>query len=108
MKIEINCEALDKDVSYWYDTASPSDISNALYHGYKIVSDPSFGRKIDENDMSKMAREKEVLLVELHTYKRSLESIRLDTMDECKELNKERLQEKEERIEELKQTKDDE
>ena len=106
MKIEINCEALDKDVSYWYDTASPSDISNALYHGYKIVSDPSFGRKIDENDVnevSTLVREKEVLLVELQHYKQSLESIRLDTMDECKELNKERLQEKEERIEELKQ-----
>jgi|TARA_B110000285_G_scaffold199525_1_gene232762 hypothetical protein len=109
MKIEINCEALDKDVSNWYDTAIPSDISNALYHGYKIVSDPSFGRKIDENDVnevSTLVREKEVLLVELQHYKQSLESIRADTINDCRELNKERLQEKEERIKELKQLND--
>lgn len=109
MKIEINCEALDKDVLEWYDTAIPSDISNALYHGYKIVSDPSFGRKIDENDVnevSTLVREKEVLLVELQHYKQSLESIRADTINDCRELNKERLQEKEERIKELKQLND--
>jgi hypothetical protein len=103
MNLEIDIEALDKDVLEWYSNASKSDISNALYHGFKIVSDPSFGRKIDDNDVSTMAREKELLLVELQNYKQSIERIREDTMNECKETSRERLQEKEERIEELKQ-----
>ena len=58
MNIEIDIEALDTEVLKWYSSASKSDISNALYHGFKIVSDPSFGRKIDDNDMSTIAREK--------------------------------------------------
>ena len=100
MNLEIDIETLSNDVLKWYSSASKSDISNALYHGYKIVSDPSFGRKIDDNDVSTMAREKELLLVELQNYKQSIERIREDTMSECKETSRERLQEKEERIEE--------
>ena len=60
----------------------------------------------DVNEVSTLVREKEVLLVELQHYKQSLESIRADTINDCRELNKERLQEKEERIKELKQLND--
>ncbi len=101
MKIDIKVGALDSAVLEWFDTASQSDITNALYHGYRIVSNPNFNKNIDDSE----EREKQLLLDEIKGLKRSLESIRESTIQECKQNNLERLAEKDARIQELKEDK---
>ena len=101
MKLDIKVGALDSGVLEWFDTASQSDITNALYHGYRIVSNPNFNKSIDD----RVQYEKEVLMEENKALKRSLESIRETTIQECKENSMERLSEKEARIQELREDK---
>ena len=48
MKLDINVGILDHKVLNWYDTASENDITNALYHGYRVVSNPEYSKKLDE------------------------------------------------------------
>ena len=42
MKIDVNVGVLDQSILKWYDSASTDEITNALYHGYRVVSDPSY------------------------------------------------------------------
>ncbi len=98
MKIDIKVGTLDSAVLEWFDTASQSDITNALYHGYRIVSNPNFNKNIDDS----LEQEKEILTEEIKGLKRSLDSIRETTIQECKQNNLERMAEKEAIIQELK------
>tara|TARA_A100001011_G_scaffold396972_1_gene496548 strand:+ start:2000 stop:3409 length:1410 start_codon:yes stop_codon:yes gene_type:complete len=106
MKIDIDIELLDKSILNWYETASKNDITNALIHGQRIVTNPSFNRlEIDTSQakIDEIEKEKELLLDEIKSYKRSIDKIREETILEYKELNKDRFLEKDERIHELKQ-----
>lgn len=47
MKIDINVGILDHEVLDWYDNASQNDITNALYHGFRVVSNPEYNKKLD-------------------------------------------------------------
>ena len=38
MKLDINVGILDHKVLDWYDNASENEVTNALYHGYRVVS----------------------------------------------------------------------
>ena len=104
-ELDIKVGDLDTSVLKWFDTASVSDITNALYHGYRIVSNPNFNKNIDDSEVSNLEREKELLMDELKGYKRSIETIRESTIQEYKLINMERLAEKETRIQELKEDK---
>lgn len=106
MKVEINLDLLDNSILSWYESASKNDISNALYHGYKIVTNPSFNNRLDVDDrqheISMIEKENQLLLDELNSYKRSITKVREETIEECRLHNSDRIKEKEERIQELK------
>jgi len=48
MKLDINVGILDSDVLDWYDNASQNEVSNALYHGFRVVSNSDYSKKLDE------------------------------------------------------------
>ena len=107
MKIDINPGSLDREILSWYDTASVSEITNAVYHGYKIVSNPDFNRCIDNSSVSKLECENSMLIEELNTYKTRAERIRNETEIECRASMQEKCVLLDERLLELKQDKSD-
>ena len=48
MKVDINVGILDHKVLDWYDSASENEVTNAIYHGYRVVSNPEYSKKLDE------------------------------------------------------------
>jgi hypothetical protein len=48
MKLDINVGILDHKVLDWYDNASENEVTNALYHGYRVVSNLEYSKKLDE------------------------------------------------------------
>ena len=48
MKLDINVGILDAEVLNWYDNASENEVTNAIYHGYRVVSNPEYSKKLDE------------------------------------------------------------
>ena len=48
MKLDINVGILDHKVLDWYDNASENEVTNAIYHGYRVVSNPEYSKKLDE------------------------------------------------------------
>ena len=54
MKLEVNVGDLDSSILDWYDNADPIDITNALYHGYNIVSNPQFSKHLEGKTDSAM------------------------------------------------------
>ena len=54
MKLEVNVGELDSTILKWYDNADPIDITNALYHGYNIVSNPQFNKHLETTSDSKL------------------------------------------------------
>lgn len=105
MKVEIIPDTLDREVLTWYDSASPTEISNALYHGYKIVSNPDFNRCIDQSGVSQLECDNSMLIEELKTYKTRIDKIRLETEVECRSSIQEKMNLLDERIVELKEEK---
>ena len=101
LSLELNLNLLDKDILDWYNNSSVDDISNALYHGYKIVSNPLFNKRIEveENYDNKL----ELLQDEIQHYKQKMRDIRDEVKLEMMELNGKLLEEKNLRLEEYKE-----
>ena len=103
LTLDFDLDVLDKNVLKWYNSSSTSDISNALYHGYRIVSDDTFNTRIDTTDVNKIT----TLETEIKEYKARLSTIRSEVKNELIEMNKEILQEKNMRLHEYKERVDE-
>ena len=104
MKLEVNIGDLDSSILDWYDNADPIDITNALYHGYNIVSNPQFSKHLEgktDSAMDLLQEENTMLKNKVEMYSKDLDSIVKETRDKCTIEWSDRLNDKDQRIEEL-------
>ena len=106
MKIDVNVGVLDQSILKWYDSASTEEITNALYHGYRIVSDPSYKERLEGSDETVLLKQsiemyKSQLKEAMESYSDRLngEQEKIKVRYEAEFMN--RLNEKENRINEI-------
>ncbi len=116
MNLNITTGDLNPSILRWLDKATPSEITNVIYHGWKIVTNPEYNKKLDEkSDTTKLEVEIQMLKdsVEFHQKQlkksQSVYNDQLDiSMSEMKtRYDKEysdRLRDKDERIYEMQNT----
>jgi hypothetical protein len=106
MKLEVNVGELDSTILKWYDNANPIDITNALYHGYNIVSNPQFNKHLETTSDSKLdmiQEENTMLKQKLEMYTKEIDTMTNEIKQKCSLEYSERLKDKEQRIEELRE-----
>jgi len=106
MKMDINVGVLDQSILKWYDSASTDEITNALYHGYRVVSDPSYKERLEGSDETLLLKQsiemyKSQLKEAMESYSDRLngEQEKMKVRYEAEFMN--RLNEKENRINEI-------
>ena len=117
MKLDINVGILDPEVLKWYDTASQNDITNALYHGFRVVSNPEYSKKLDEmpSGNENLLNEIEILEKQVEMYKiqlkenqdcfnKQMDSMVLETKSRFESQYSGMLKDKEDRINEIQKT----
>jgi hypothetical protein len=74
MKLDINVGILDHEVLDWYDTASQNHVTNALYHGFRVVSNAEYNKKLDEmpSTNENLLNQIEILEKQVEMYKTQL------------------------------------
>ena len=117
MKVDINVGILDHTVLNWYDTASENDITNALYHGYRVVSNPEYSKKLDEmpssndnllNKIEMLENQIEMYKIQLKenqdSFNKQMDSMVLETKSRFESQYSGMLKDKEDRINEIQKT----
>ena len=117
MKLDINVGILDHEVLDWYDSASQNDVTNALYHGFRVVSNAEYNKKLDEmpsvND--NLVNQIEILEKQVEMYKtqlkenqdsfnKQMDSMVLETKSRFDSQYSGMLKDKEDRINEIQKT----
>ncbi len=113
MKIDVDVGIIDSSILDWYDNASKNDVTNALYHGFRVVSNPEYSKKLDSiTDNNKLELEIQVLRENLEMYKEQirknqeiyneeLDKLMLDTKVRYEKEYKDRIKEKDDRINDI-------
>lgn len=117
MKLEIEVGKLSTEVLDWYDNGSKNEISNALYHGYIVVTNPEYNKNVekretlDENLINKIdllenqiEMYKNQIKESQEIYTKQIESIILETKNRYESQYTIILKDKEERIEEFRKS----
>ena len=117
MKLDINVGILDHEVLDWYDNASKNDVTNALYHGFRVVSNPEYSKKLDEmpSGNENLVNQIEILEKQVEMYKtqikdnqdsfnKQMDSMVLETKSRFESQYSGILKDKEDRINEIQKT----
>ena len=116
MKLDINVGILDAEVLNWYDNASENEVTNAIYHGYRVVSNPEYSKKLDEmpssndnlvNQIEILEKQVEMYKIQLREpglYNKQMDSIVLETKSRYESQYSGRLKSKDDRICEIQKT----
>ncbi len=117
MKLDINVGILDHKVLDWYDSVSENDTTNAIYHGYRVVSNPEYSKKLDEMPSSNdnLLNKIEMLENQIEMYKtqikenqdsfnKQMDSMVLETKSRFESQYSGILKDKEDRINEIQKT----
>lgn len=83
MKLDINVGILDAEVLNWYDNASENEVTNAIYHGYRVVSNPEYSKKLDE-----MPSSNDNLVNQIEMHKTQVEMYRIQLKENQELYNK--------------------
>ena len=117
MKVDINVGILDPEILKWYDNASQNDITNALYHGFRVVSNPEYSKKLDEMPSSNenLLKKIEMMDFQIEMYKTQIKdnqdffnkekyTLVLETKSRFESQYSGMLKDKEDRINEIQNT----
>ncbi len=117
MKLDINVGILDHEVLDWYDNASQNDVTNALYHGFRVVSNAEYNKKLDEmpSTNENLLNQIEILEKQVEMYKtqfkenqdsfnKQMDSMVLETKSRFESQYSGILKDKEDRINEIQKT----
>ena len=117
MKLDINVGILDAEVLNWYDNASENEVTNAIYHGYRVVSNPEYSKKLDEmpsgndnlvNQIEILEKQVEMYKIQLkenqELYNKQMDSMVLETKSRYESQYSGRLKDKDDRICEIQKT----
>ena len=104
MKLEVNVGVLDSSILDWYDKADPIDITNALYHGYNIVSNPQFSKHLEgktDSAIDLLEEQNAILKSKVDMYSKEIDTLAKEIREKCVLEWSDRLNDKDQRIEEL-------
>ena len=117
MKLDINVGILDHEVLDWYDNASQNDVTNALYHGFRVVSNPEYSKKLDEmpsvndnlvNQIEILEKQVEMYKIQIKenqdSFNKQMDSMVLETKSRFESQYSGMLKDKEDRINEIQKT----
>jgi hypothetical protein len=73
MKLDIHIGELDQSILKWLDKADSSDITNVIYHGWKIVTNPEYNKKLDAMiESTKLEVENQILKDSVDFHKKQI------------------------------------
>jgi len=117
MKLDINVGILDAEVLNWYDNASENEVTNAIYHGYRVVSNPEYSKKLDEmpstndnlvNKIEILEKQVEMYRIQLkenqELYNKQMDTMVLETKSRYESQYNGMLKDKDDRICEIQKT----